>query len=51
MLKILKGLRMNSTVQIIKNHRSIRNYLEKDIPEDVLQTILENYFDASFKYR
>ena len=41
MLKILKGLRMNSTVQIIKNHRSIRNYLEKDIPEDVLQTILE----------
>ena len=32
---------MNSTVQIIKNHRSIRNYLEKDIPEDVLQTILE----------
>lgn len=29
MLKILKGLRMNSTIQIIKNHRSIRNYLEK----------------------
>lgn len=32
---------MNSTIQTIKNHRSIRSYLDKKIPEDVLASILE----------
>lgn len=31
---------MNS-IQVIKNHRSIRSYLDKEIPEDVLQQIIE----------
>lgn len=32
---------MNQTIEIIKNHRSIRSYLDKDIPEDILTTIIE----------
>jgi FMN reductase [NAD(P)H] len=32
---------MNSTLQIIKNHRSIRSYLDKDLPADVLQAIVD----------
>ncbi len=32
---------MNQIIASIKNHRSIRNYLEKDIPEEMLQEILE----------
>lgn len=32
---------MSSSIQIIKNHRSIRNYLDQDISEDVLQQVLE----------
>lgn len=32
---------VNPIIASIKNHRSIRNYLEKDIPEEVLQEILE----------
>lgn len=31
---------MNETIKIIQNHRSIRKYLNKDIPDDVLQQIL-----------
>ena len=25
---------MNNTIEIIKNHRSIRQYLDKDIPDE-----------------
>lgn len=32
---------MNQTIEIIKNHRSIRSYQDKDIPEEVLSTIIE----------
>ena len=32
---------MNNTIQSMKNHRSIRRYLDKEIPADVLQSILE----------
>ncbi len=32
---------MNQTIEIIKNHRSIRSYLDKDIPDAVLTTIIE----------
>lgn len=32
---------MNNTIQSMKNHRSIRRYLDKEIPSDVLQSILE----------
>lgn len=31
---------MNQTIQSMKNHRSIRKYLEKEIPDDVLDNIL-----------
>ena len=31
---------MNKTIETIKNHRSIRNYLDKDVPEEMLQAIL-----------
>ncbi len=33
---------MNKTIEIIKNHRSIRSYLDKDIPQDILNEILES---------
>ena len=32
---------MNETINLIKNHRSIRTYLEKDIPEETLNEILK----------
>jgi len=32
---------MNETIEIIKNHRSIRNYLDKDVPDVMLQDILQ----------
>ncbi|MDT8715680.1 NADPH-dependent oxidoreductase [Clostridium sp. 19966] len=32
---------MNDTIRLIQNHRSIRNYLDKDIPEEVLDEILK----------
>lgn len=32
---------MNQTIELIKNHRSIRTYLDKDIPNDVLNEILK----------
>jgi FMN reductase [NAD(P)H] len=32
---------MNHTIETIKNHRSIRNYLDKDVPAELLQEILE----------
>lgn len=32
---------MNETINSIKNHRSIRTYLEKDISEDILNEILK----------
>lgn len=32
---------MNETINIIKNHRSIRSYLDKDIPEEHLNEILK----------
>lgn len=32
---------MNNTIKSIKNHRSIRSYLEKDIPSEMLEAILE----------
>jgi len=32
---------MNKTIEIIKNHRSIRNYLGKDVPDVMLQEILK----------
>jgi FMN reductase [NAD(P)H] len=35
------GYVVNQIIASIKNHRSIRNYLEKDIPEEMLQEILE----------
>jgi FMN reductase [NAD(P)H] len=31
---------MNDTIRIIKNHRSIRSYLNKDIPEELLDQVL-----------
>ena len=31
---------MNQTIATIKNHRSIRNYLDKDIPDEMLKEIL-----------
>lgn len=31
---------MSQTIEIIKNHRSIRSYLDKAIPEDVLQSLI-----------
>lgn len=33
---------MNQTIATIKNHRSIRQYLGKDVPDSVLQEILES---------
>lgn len=33
---------MNKTIEIIKNHRSIRSYLDKEIPQDILDEILES---------
>ena len=33
---------MNQTIELIKNHRSIRSYLDKDIPEDILNAIIES---------
>ncbi len=32
---------MNSTIQVIKNHRSIRSFLDKDLPADTLQAIID----------
>lgn len=32
---------MNETIETIKNHRSIREYLDKDVPAQMLQAILE----------
>lgn len=32
---------MNHTIQSMTNHRSIRRYLEKDIPDDILKNILD----------
>ncbi|MCT8975619.1 NADPH-dependent oxidoreductase [Clostridium sp. CX1] len=32
---------MNETIKIIQNHRSIRKYLDKDIPQEVLVDILK----------
>lgn len=32
---------MNQTIRAIKNHRSIRSYLDKDIPNEMLTEILE----------
>ncbi|MDN5304929.1 MAG: reductase, partial [Fusobacteriaceae bacterium] len=32
---------MNETIKVIKNHRSIRQYLDKDIPQEHLNAILE----------
>jgi len=32
---------MNKTIEIIKNHRSIRNYLDKDVSDVMLQEILQ----------
>lgn len=32
---------MNQTIKIIKNHRSIRNYLDKDVPDLLLQEVLK----------
>lgn len=32
---------MNQTIEIIKNHRSIRNYLDKDVPDALLTEILK----------
>ncbi|WP_346354130.1 NADPH-dependent oxidoreductase [Azotosporobacter soli] len=31
---------MNTTIETIKNHRSIRNYLEREVPDEMLQEIL-----------
>lgn len=33
---------MNETINLIKNHRSIRTYLEKDISDDILDEILKS---------
>jgi FMN reductase [NAD(P)H] len=33
---------VNHTIATIKNHRSIRNYLDKDIPDEMLKEILES---------
>jgi len=33
---------MNDTIKSIRNHRSIRSYLEKDIPAEMLEVILES---------
>lgn len=33
---------MNETLAIMQNHRSIRNYLDKPIPDDLLQLILQS---------
>ncbi len=30
---------MNNTIEIIKNHRSIRQYLDKDIPDEIKSEI------------
>ena len=32
---------MNQTIKVIKNHRSIRNYLDKEVPEAMLEEILQ----------
>lgn len=32
---------MNETINLIKNHRSIRTYLEKNISDDILDEILK----------
>ena len=31
---------MNNTIEIIKNHRSIRQYLDKDIPDEIIDEII-----------
>lgn len=33
---------MNDTIKSIRKHRSIRNYLEKDVPVEMLEEILES---------
>lgn len=33
---------MNDTIKSIRNHRSIRKYLKKDVPAEVLEAILES---------
>lgn len=33
---------MNNTIEIIKNHRSIRQYLDKDISDDVIDEIVKS---------
>lgn len=33
---------MNNTIEIIKNHRSIRQYLDKDIPNDIVDEIVKS---------
>lgn len=32
---------MNNTIEIIKNHRSIRQYLDKDIPDEIVDEIVK----------
>jgi len=36
------GLFMNDTIKLIKHHRSIRKYLAKDVPAEMLEAILES---------
>ncbi|MBP2632277.1 MAG: NADPH-dependent oxidoreductase [Firmicutes bacterium] len=33
---------MNDTIKLIRHHRSIRKYLEKDVPAEMLEAILES---------
>lgn len=33
---------MNNTLEIIKNHRSIREYLDKDIPDELIDEIVQS---------
>ncbi len=33
---------MSNTIDLIKNHRSIREYLDKDIPEELVDEILKS---------
>ncbi|MBC2855222.1 MAG: NADPH-dependent oxidoreductase [Cetobacterium sp.] len=37
---------MNEVINVLENHRSIRSYLEKDIPKDIILEILTSAQDA-----
>ncbi len=45
------NLESNSIFEIINNRRSIRKFLDKDIPEEIIEKILKAGFRAPFAYQ